>query len=185
MKRAARSRFPGAFLSLLVLTGAGGAANADGQTALTIPAGTQITFHVDAPISSNGSKTGQRFSFELLQPIALADRSIPLQGTTGSGTISLAGHAGTSGHEGDLTLRLDRLKTQDGRTYTFDDQQLKIDGRNRKVASGVLGFVPFVGIGARFIRGSDVRVETTRPIETVLTRPATSAAITPDAAANP
>ncbi|MBD5606476.1 MAG: hypothetical protein IAI48_15505, partial [Candidatus Eremiobacteraeota bacterium] len=88
--------------------------------------------------------------------------------------------AGSQGHEGDLTLRLDSLHTADGRTFSFDDQRFEIDGRNRKIVSGLLGLVPYAGVGARFIRGSDVRVDPSTPIETVLLRSATSAVITLD-----
>ena len=138
----------------------------------TIPAGARVRFHLLSAISSNRSRTGDRFAFALLAPIAYDDATIPVDGTTGLGTVFLAGHAGNGGHEGDLTLRLDSLRTADGRTVTFDDQRFKIDGRNRKVASGVLGFVPFVGIGSFLIRGSDVRVDPATKIETVLARAA-------------
>lgn len=148
------------------------------QTALAIPAGTRLTFHVLAPITSNASKTGQTFAFALLTPVVFGDRSIPADGTTGSGTIYLAGHAGSGGHEGDLTLRLDSLRTADGHVITFADQRFQINGRNRKVTAGVLGFVPYAGIGAHLIRGSDVRVDPTTPIETVLARSATITAVT-------
>ncbi len=160
-------------------------ARADDSNEPVMPAGTHVRFHVDAPISSNDSKTGDTFAFVLLAPIVLVDRTIRVEGTTGSGTIFLAGHAGSQGHEGDLTLRLDSLHTADGRTFTFDDQRFEIDGRNRKVVSGVLGLIPYAGVGARFIRGSDVRVEPTTPIETVLLRSATSAVITLDPQASP
>ncbi|MBD5607041.1 MAG: hypothetical protein IAI48_18440, partial [Candidatus Eremiobacteraeota bacterium] len=142
-------------------------ARADDDNAPVMPAGTHVHFHVDAPISSSNSKTGDTFAFVLLAPIVLVDRTIPVEATTGSGTVFLAGHAGSQGHEGDLTLRLDSLHTADGRTFTFDDQRFEIDGRNRKIVSGVLGLIPYAGIGARFIRGSDVRVDPSTPIETV------------------
>lgn len=154
-----------------------------------VPAGTRLKFHLTAPIQSNESKTGQAFYFSLLTPIVLGDTSIPIEGTTGSGTVYLAGHAGSSGHEGDLTLRLDSLRTTDGQLVQFADQRFKINGRNRKVIGALLGAIPYAGIGARFIRGSDVRVDPTTPIETVLARPATitvesSAAPLPTTSAN-
>ena len=56
----------------------------------------------------------------------------------------------------------------DGRDVRFDDQRIQINGRNRKVASGVLGFVPYVGLASMLIRGSDVHVDPAQPIETEL-----------------
>lgn len=160
-------------VAAILLAGASCAVAFADQTAPTIPAGTRLKFHVLAPIASNESKTGETFAFALLTPVVLGDRSIPADGTTGSGTIYLAGHAGSAGHEGDLTLRLDSLHTPDGHVVVFADQRFQINGRNRKVTAGLLGFIPYAGIGARLIRGSDVRVDATTPIETVLTRPAT------------
>jgi hypothetical protein len=106
---------------------------------------------------------------------------IPATGSMGSGTVVLAGHAGPNGHEGDLTLRLDTLQTADGRVVTFADQRFEIDGRNYKIASGVLGFTPFVGVAARIIRGKEISVDPATPIETVLLHPATIAYPTPPA----
>jgi hypothetical protein len=143
-----------------------------------IAAGTRLRFHLLAPVSSDQSKTGQAFTFVLLAPIEAAGLTVVAAGATGSGTVFLAGHAGTSGHEGDLTLRLDSIPTADGGLLTFADQRFAINGRNRKIQSGVLGLVPFVGVGAMFIRGSEVRVDADTPLETVLLRDATVAAVT-------
>jgi hypothetical protein len=88
------------------------------------------------------------------------------------GTLLLAGKAGTSGHEGDLTLRLDSIPTVSGRQLIFDDQRMRINGRNRKVVAGVLGFIPYAGLGARFIRGSEISLDPQTPLTTVLDRKA-------------
>jgi hypothetical protein len=136
-----------------------------------LPAGTHLRFHLDRPLSSDRSKTGQRFSFVLLAPVALGGRVVVPGGAVGTGTLLLAGHAGTSGHEGDLTLRLDTLRAANGAQVMFCGQRLRINGRNEKIVSGVLGFVPYAGLGARFIRGSEIRITTKTPIETVLLQP--------------
>lgn len=141
---------------------------------VTLPAGTSIRFHLVRPLMSDRSKSGQPFSFVLLAPVTVAGRVLVANGAVGSGTVVLAGHNGTSGHEGDLTLRLDALPAVNGTRVTFCKQQLRINGRNRKVMSGVLGFIPFAGLGALFIRGSEVRISTSTPIETVLLEPTTS-----------
>jgi hypothetical protein len=140
-----------------------------------IAAGTHVQFHLAAPVSSSQSHTGQTFAFALLAPIVLDGSEIPVDGSTGSGTIVLAGHAGPNGHEGDLTLRIDTIHTADGRVVTFADQHFEINGKNYKIATGVLGFVPFVGIGAHIIRGNEITVDPSTPIETVLLHPATIA----------
>lgn len=99
-----------------------------------------------------------------------------------AGAVVLSGHAGTQGHEGDITLRIDSLRTDDGRFIAFADQRIEINGRNRKVAAALLGFVPYAGFGARFIRGSEIEVAADRPISTVLARPAPLVDAVPSAA---
>jgi hypothetical protein len=150
-----------------------------------VPAGTRVRFHLDAPLSSAQSKTGQHFSFTILDPIAVGSRVLVASGVQGAGTVLLAGHAGTGGHEGDLTLRLDSVPTVDGNSLAFNDQRLELNGRNRKVASSLLGFVPFAGMGAMFIRGNESRVEPDRSIMTVLKNPASVAAASEAEASSP
>jgi hypothetical protein len=141
-------------------------------TVADVPAQTTLRFHLTEPLSSANSKTGAPFAFVLLDPIVVDGQTLVPSGASGSGTLLLAGHAGPSGHEGDLTLRLDSIQALDGRDVYFADQQLHIDGRNKKIMAGALGFVPFAGLGARFIRGADVRIDPSTPIDTVLDRAA-------------
>ena len=136
-----------------------------------VAAGTRIRFHVDAPLSSATSKTGETFAFTLLDPIQTTGGRVIPSGTKGSGTLLLSGHAGSGGHEGDLTLGLDTLDLGGGQTLRFDNQRLEVNGRNRRAASTILGLVPIVGYAAMFMRGSDVRIDPGTPIETVLARP--------------
>ncbi len=131
-----------------------------------------MQFHVLSTLTSSDSKTGQTFGFVLLAPIEAAGCDVPVDGTQGSGTVYLAGRAGNLGHEGDLTLRLDSLQTAHGRYVTFTDQRVEINGANRKVESGVLRLVPDAGIAAIFIRGEEIRIDATTPIETELLNPA-------------
>jgi hypothetical protein len=141
---------------------------------VSLPAGTHVRFHLVRPLASDRTKSGQQFSFVMLQPLAVGGRVIVADGTVGFGTVVLAGHNGTSGHEGDLTLRLDGVPAVNGTQVMFCQQRLRINGRNRKIMSGVLGFIPFAGLGARFIRGSEIHISTKTPIETVLLKPTAS-----------
>ncbi len=137
-----------------------------------VPAHTHLRFHVLAPVSSASARTGEPFAFAMLDPVGVAGREVVARGAVGHGTVSLSGHAGSQGHEGDLTFRLDDVAAVDGRAVRFNDQRFKINGRNRKVAAGVLGFVPYVGLASMLIRGSDVHVDPAQPIETELARDA-------------
>jgi hypothetical protein len=138
-----------------------------------LPARTRLAFHVDRPLSSDKSASGDRFAFELTEPVRSNATVILPAGAVGSGTVYLAGHAGAAGHEGDLTLRLDSIAAPDGGRFVFADQRFEVNGRNRKVASFALGAVPFVGMASHFVvRGAEVRIDPTTRLETVLERPA-------------
>jgi hypothetical protein len=138
-----------------------------------VPPGSRIRFHLDGPVSSNGSKAGQRFDFTMLDPVIVGSQTVVLAGAHGEGTILVAGHAGNQGHEGDLTLRIDEVATPNGDWLAFDDTSVEINGTNRKVAAALLGFVPIVGTGAFFIRGRDITVGTEVPVLIVTKNPAT------------
>jgi len=158
--------FATAILAAVLAAGTAGA-----PPPVRLPAGTHLRFHLVRPLRSDRSKTGQTFSFVMLEPVAVGGQVVVANGAVGSGTVVLAGHNGTSGHEGDLTLRLDELRAVNGSQVTFCNQQLRINGRNNKIMSGVLGFIPWAGLGARFIRGSEIHLNTKTPIETVLLKP--------------
>ncbi len=159
------------FASVIAIVPSG--APADDANICTIPAGTHVTFLLDAPLSSAKNQTGEAFGFTLVHPIEAPSCTIPADGAVGLGLVFLSGASGSNGHEGDLTIRPDSIRTPDGRVVTFDDQRIGINGRNRKIASTLLGFVPFAGVAAGYIRGSDIRIDDKTPIDTVLLHPAT------------
>jgi hypothetical protein len=138
-----------------------------------IPAGTKLHFHLLAPLRSDRNKAGDTFAFALLDPLVVDGQVVAVQGAIGSGTVLVSGHNGTLGHEGDLTLRLDILRVSDGQAIRFADQELEINGRDRKAESRILGLIPDAGIAAWFIRGKEIAVDPTTPIQTVTLYPAT------------
>jgi hypothetical protein len=152
-------------LAAAILTAAFSANFAAAPAPVSLPAGTHVRFHLVRPLMSDGTKSGQRFTFVLLQPIEVGGRVVVADGTVGFGTVVLAGHSGEGGHEGDLTLRLDGVPAVNGTQVIFCQQRLRINGRSRKVLG--LGFVPF-------IHGSEIHISTKTPIEAVLTQPTAS-----------
>jgi hypothetical protein len=141
---------------------------------LIVPAKTPLAVHLTAPISSNGSKSGSTFAFVTVDPVVVGGKTVVAAGAPGTGTLILAGHAGWSGHEGDLTLRFDSVQTVDGQLLQFNDQRIEINGRNRKVMAFLAGFVPYAGMAAGFIRGSEMSVAPTTVIHTITKKDATT-----------
>ncbi len=125
----------------------------------TIPAGTTMSFHLSESTASNEGQAGRPFSFVVVDPVRVDGREVVASGAIGTGCILVAGHAGSAGHEGDITLRFDSMPTVDGREARFSNELLKAYGKNRKLQSGLFGLVPYVGIAARLIRGSDIRLD--------------------------
>lgn len=139
-----------------------------------VPAKTPLAVHLTAPVSSNGSRSGSTFTFVTVDPVVVDGKTVVAAGAQGTGTLILAGHAGWSGHEGDLTLRFDSVQTVDGQVLQLNDQRVEINGRNRKVMAFLAGFVPYAGMAAGFIRGSEVSVAPTTVIHTIIKRDATT-----------
>jgi hypothetical protein len=160
---ASSATFAGDSVNVDPANGAAASAGAAG-VGTVVPAGTRLRFHLDEPLSSDGSKTGQHFGFTMLDPVMVDGATVVPANAHGDGTVVLAGRAGTSGHEGDLTLRLDGIAAPNGNRLTPDDEQVEINGTNHKVASAVLGFVPWVGLGAIFIHGHQIRIGTDTPV---------------------
>jgi hypothetical protein len=155
------------------------------ETTVVVPSKTTLAVHLTEAISSNASKSGAPFSFVTVDPIVVDGKTVVAAGAMGTGTLILAGHAGNNGHEGDLTLRFDKVAMVDGTMLDFNDQRIEINGRNRKVMSLIGGFVPWVGLGAGFIRGSEIHIDSTTVIHTVTLRPATTEAVTTAVAPTP
>jgi hypothetical protein len=152
-----------------------------GSPNITIPSGTRLRFHLTTPLASDRNKAGDAFSFALLDPVVVDGQTLVERGALGTGTVLVSGHNGTLGHEGDLTLRLNGVRVSESKAVHFADQQFEVNGGNRKAESRILGIIPDAGIAALFMRGKEVHIDTTTPIQTVLLHPA---AIT-DALAKP
>ena len=143
--------------------------------ALTIPAGTAVTVRLDAPASSADGNTGKPFTFHAVAPVVIDGSVVIAAGAFGTGTIELEGKSGSSGHEGNLKLKFETIRAVDGSAIPLA-RELAWNGKQRKAASFLLGFVPVVGMGASFIRGEDIVVPADAPL-TIAT--ASAAAVTP------
>ncbi|MGD0471978.1 MAG: hypothetical protein ABSB70_02055 [Candidatus Velthaea sp.] len=174
-----------AVLCLLALATVVAAPAEPSSPSAVVPSGTRLRFHLTTPLASDRNKAGDTFTFALLDPIVVDGQELVAAGSAGMGTVLVSGHNGTLGHEGDLTLRLDRIRVSGAAYLRFADQQFEVNGGNRKAESRVLGIIPDAGIAALFMRGKEIRLSTATPIQTVLTRPATIGAVTPAPLASP
>ena len=106
-------------------SGKAGAAAPAAPTAITIPAGTTISVHLDNAISTATAQPGQEFSAS----VSRASRGIP-PGSRASGTIVNAASAGRFKGGAVLTLRLNRL-TINGQPYQVSTAPLSMTSKAR------------------------------------------------------
>jgi hypothetical protein len=146
-----------------------------------LPAGTQIRFHPDVPLSSADSQSGEHFTFTLVEPLAIGTTTIAAAGARGDGTVVDVAHAGDDGREGVLALRLDSVHAANGGIVALGETRVRLSGKSRKAAAALLGFLPHVGAGAHYIAGEESRIgpDTTvlATIPTAVPLPGTEAAL--------
>ena len=129
------------------------------QELAALPPGTPLQVKLSEALSSNGSKTGQVFAFTMATPVTVEGRVVVEAGAKGKGTVVLAGHAGGSGHEGDLKLRFNSVSAAGGGMLPLA-ADFTTEGHKRKTAALLSGFIPFVGMGAPYlIRGDDIEIK--------------------------
>lgn len=119
-----------------------------------IPPSVSTRIRLNQTISSATSRTGRNFTFTVVDPIRIGRRLVSRAGSRGSGYIVLAGHSGSGGHEGNLTLHIDTIPTVNGNILACDEQ-FEMNGRKRGLLTSALGLVPIAGIAAGFIQGSN------------------------------
>jgi hypothetical protein len=128
-----------------------------------LPAHTPFTMRLTESLSSNGTNPGASFVFVNDDPIGLGARIVIPQGMTGVGKV-IAVSRGGRGHAGSLTLRVDALQLNDGRTLKFTDQVVHINAQSGKV-NQVSGLI---------VKDGDVRVDPTAVIHTMTKRAVTT-----------
>jgi len=131
-----------------------------------VPSGTAVRVLLLQPLASNTART--------------AGNVILPKGSTGTGTVKLAGAAGGHGHEGDLTLDFGTVAAANGNAVAVNSE-LIARGRNLKTASWLIGGA-LVGTA---IRGSEVVIPTNQVIDLLPGKPAKLEPIPPAPAPSP
>lgn len=122
------------------------------SAATVIPAGTKIPLHLAQTISSHDANTGQKFTFYVDQDVVVKGTVVVAHCAAGSGTITLAGHHGINGHEGNLRLRFDTVTASDGSTVALATDQQAFNGKGRKLVAAL-------SLPMHLLNGDDVEVK--------------------------
>jgi len=148
-----RGRYaPAAGFAVAVLTVVLGAPSS-AQQAAPAPDARPFCVHgmaaVDDTIDSSSARSGDRFRFQVVDPMTMADGSVVPAGTTGYGIIANASHAERGGRGGYLALETRFVVLSDGKHVpaiidrTNDERSTAVGGSGN--APGLLGWVPVVG----------------------------------------
>jgi hypothetical protein len=156
------------FAALAVAASSGvSSAQTTPATAAAVSAVPSVRVVLLQPLASNTARTGDSFQYQTVDDVMVAGNMILPKGTTGTGTVKLAGAAGGHGHEGDLTLDFGNLTGANGNAVAINSE-LIAHGKNLKTASWLLGGA-LVGIA---IRGAEVVIPTNQVIDLLPSAPA-------------
>jgi hypothetical protein len=136
-------------------------------TRVRIPAGTPIDVHLDAPLSSQHSRTNDLFTFTVVHPVVVAGMLVVAQGAQGQGHVTYAHAAEFLGRSGVLTLAYDWVVGEDNEKIRLAGQAASIGGGNTdtELAGGAAAdiasaVVPFAGFAGLAIRGKKAEIGT-------------------------
>lgn len=117
-----------------------------------VPALTQLVISLDTPISSRTAKTGETFTFSLVEPILLNGEVVVPSGTRGSGEVVHAKGTGL-GVGGELVLAARTLDVN-GKPVRLRSMKFGVAGKDRQDLAFALGVT--VGFPALFVRGKHI-----------------------------
>lgn len=122
---------------------------------LHLAAGTELQVELVDPLSSATAHLGDKFALRLVTPIVSDGVEIVHAGALGDGEVIDAAHSGMAGKAGKLIISSRHLDLN-GHSVRIRGMTLMLHGTPQVgVASGVM-WVPYVGITAAFIEGSEV-----------------------------
>ena len=128
-------------------------ARAADAVAAPLPACPTAQGRLVATIDTKVAVPGDRFAFVTLAPVSYAGRAIPA-GTPGTGVVMTLDHSKSHGEAGYLVLEARYLQPADGPRVPVSLQPGTDGDSDAYVRAGdsnapvVLGYVPYVGIGA-------------------------------------
>jgi hypothetical protein len=108
---------------------------------VTIPAGTQLTIRIDQRISVKGSRAGDKFTGEVVEPVLASDNSLIVpKGSPVGGILAAAHKRGHFKGASVLELRLTRL-TLNGTEYPLQTRDVveRKKGKGRRSAGLIAG----------------------------------------------
>jgi hypothetical protein len=132
---------------------------------ITLPTGTPVDIHLDAPLSSGSAKVGDKFAFQSNGDIAIDGVVVIAKGAQGEGEVALAEGAGSNGHPGKLGLQFNWIAAVDGSKVALSDTQHSDEGEQKKGAASTATIATYILLGPlglfahNFVRGRDITLD--------------------------
>jgi len=118
-------------------------------------AGSRVLVELTEPVSSQTNKRGDTFGLRLAAPILKDGQIVVPAGATGGGQVVDAQPSGMMGRPSKLVLAARYLEI-DGKRVPLKALELGIAGQDNTVTVMAVSTIPYVGIGALFIKGGEI-----------------------------
>ena len=124
---------------------------------LSIPAGTQVELELVNTLSSTTSHLADRFAIRLAAPISVNGVEVVAAGAVGQGEVIDVGRSGMGGKQGKLIISA-RYLDLNGQRVRLRGMTLMAAGESQVDLARHVMLVPYAGIAAGFITGSEISI---------------------------
>jgi hypothetical protein len=144
-----------------------------------LPTGTLVRVALKNTVSSAHSKSGDKFSFTIVDDVRIGDRIAIPSGTEGTGAVVKSAPAHGGRVDGRLKLQFDPVKLADGTTVALDitQESLVADRNEHNGAAGSLAQVADMTVPGFFLidflrKGDDITLAGGAPFHIAVTQDA-------------
>jgi hypothetical protein len=143
-------------------------------TRIVLPAGTPITVVVTNPISSATAKVGDTFEITAKEAVVVGGWVAIGKGAPGQGEILAVTQAGSHGKPGSLGVQMDWIYAADGEKVKLGNQNSTQEGEGKTGVASTMTILSYALLGPlglfthNFVKGKDVVVDDTHPLQTYI-----------------
>jgi hypothetical protein len=143
-------------------------------TRIVLPAGTPVTVVVTNQISSATAKVGDTFEITTKEDVIVSGWVAIEKGAPGQGEILAVTQAGSHGKPGSLGIQMDWIYAADGEKVKLGDQNSTQEGEGKTGVASTMTILSYALLGPlglfthNFVKGRDVVVDDTHPLQTYI-----------------
>jgi hypothetical protein len=139
-----------------------------GGAIVTVPGGTIVDVSLVEPLSSATAQVGDQVAVRVTKEVDVNGWLVIPAGSPGHATVTVADHAGSNGHGGQLALSIDWVFSEDGGRIQLSPTNHASENGQRKGAASTATILSYVLLGPiglfahNFVRGRDAVIDTNR-----------------------